>query len=259
MPDTLGSNAQFFAHAGHAELSAGSTRNEDRPRVQRPTHHAPAGHPIPLASQLRYDQLLDYIARRPSGAILEIGVARAANTLRMLAFADWLGGRPRYTGIDLFGLLTDDLFEHSFCSAAKRPLSLEATRSALRHMLGDLIASRITLFEGFSHEVLPRLIDAGQKYHLIFIDGGHSVEDVGRDWQLSQKLLQRGGVIVFDDYPNWGVRPTVEAIDPTMWTVRVLPHRDTFRNHRLDDDPAMFRHHQLVEVRRRDDIENPGK
>jgi len=255
MPDTLGSDARFFAHAGHAGV-AGSAPPEGCPRVQRPTHHAPAGHPIPLASHLRYDQLLDYIAQRPSGGILEIGVARAANTLRMLAFADWLGGRPRYTGIDLFGLLTDDLFDHSFCSASKRPLSLEQTRLALRRMLGDPIASRIALFEGFSHEVLTRLIDQGQTYHLIFIDGGHSVDDVGRDWQLSQKLLERGGVIVFDDYPNWGVRPTVESIDQKAWSVRVLPHRDTFKNHRLDEDPTLFRHHQLVEVRRRDECEN---
>ena len=43
---------------------------------------------IPLASSLRYDQLLAYIAERPTHSIVEIGVARAANTMQMLAFAN---------------------------------------------------------------------------------------------------------------------------------------------------------------------------
>jgi hypothetical protein len=199
---------------------------------------------------MRYDQLLHYLAQRPSARILEIGVARAANTLRMLAFADWLGGSPQYTGIDLFGLLTDELFDHSYCSASKRPMTVENTRALLLTMLGARIASRIELLQGFSYDVLPRLIAEGREYDLIFIDGGHSYDDVRSDWRHCQQLLADGGVIVFDDYPNWGVGPTVAEIDQTKWRVRVLPHRDTFQNHRLDEDPSPVRHHQLVEVRR---------
>jgi predicted O-methyltransferase YrrM len=204
-----------------------------------------------LASGLRYDQLLPYIAERPSLSILEIGVARGANTLRMLAFADWLGGRPQYTGIDLFALLTDELFDASYCSLAKRPLSVDATLAQLRKYLGDEIAQRIELIEGFSHDVLPQLILAGRKYDLIFIDGGHSRDDVNRDWNHAQQLLAPEGVVVFDDYPNWGVGPTVHSIDLSRWNVRILPKRDTFQNHRTDEDPSPVRHHQLAEARRR--------
>jgi hypothetical protein len=221
------------------------------PLVQRPTHHTPASRAIPLASGLRYDQLLAYIAERPSLSILEIGVARAANTMRMLAFADWLGGKPRYTGIDLFGSLTDQQFEKSYCSANKRPMSRDATLANLRLLLGDDIAGRIELLEGLSHNVLPRLLARGRKYDLIFIDGGHSYEDVSSDWLSCQQLLAPGGTIAFDDYPNWGVGPTVAEIDPARWQVRVLPQRDSFQNHRTDEDPSPVRHHQLVEARRR--------
>lgn len=227
------------------------TPAEALPFVKRPSHYAPAGTPVPLASGLRYDQLLNYVAERPSLSILEIGVARAANTLRMMAFADWLGGQPYYTGVDLFGQLTDEQFAHSFCSVNKRPLSVENTKAFLLVYLGEPIVRRIELLEGYSHDVLPKLIDAGRKYDLIFIDGGHSRADVNRDWLNSQRLLNPGGTIVFDDYPNWGIGPTVHSIDQTKWNVRVLPHRDTFQNHRTDEDPSPVRHHQLVEAKRR--------
>jgi predicted O-methyltransferase YrrM len=250
MPDALHSGADFNGCAP-ARLAIGSQPPVATPPVKRPARYAPAGHPIPLASGLRYDQLLDYIAAHPSLRILEIGVARAANTLRMLAFADWLGGRPRYTGIDLFGLLTDELFDQSYCSASKRPLSAAATMAQLTNLLGGEIAARIELLEGFSYDVLPRLIADNRQYDLIFIDGGHSYDDVSKDWRYCQQLLAPGGVIVFDDYPNWGIKPTVDQIDRAHWHVRVLPHRDTFQNHRTDDDPSPLRHHQLVEVRRR--------
>lgn len=245
-----------LAHAGAAAHRFGlagivGQQAAVAPQVARPAQHAPAGQPIPLASGLRYDQLLAYIAERPSLSILEIGVARAANTLRMLAFADWLGGKPHYTGIDLFGLIDDRLFEESYCSAAKRPVSVEATMSHLQAMLGAEISGRIELFEGFSHDVLPALVDDERQYDLIFIDGGHSHEAVSSDWRDCQRLVAPRGTIVFDDFPNWGVGPVVAAIDQEKWEVRVLPHRDTFKNHRLDEDPAPLRHHQLVAARRR--------
>lgn len=236
--------------AGTAGL-AGAPIAAATPVVQRPAHYAPAGVPIALASGLRYDQLLNYVAQQPSLAILEIGVARGANTLRMMAFADWLGGKPHYTGIDLFDQLTDEQFERSYCSAAKRPISINATMQQFRSLLGDAIAQRIELLQGYSHDVLPDLILNGRKYDLIFIDGGHSLDDVNRDWNHAQQLLAPGGTIVFDDYPNWGVGPTVHTIELTKWNVRILPHRDTFQNHRTDEDPSPLRHHQLVEARRR--------
>ncbi len=249
MSHAFPSSSDFATH-GNVQLRADAGQIGS-PRVARPREHAPNGRPISLSSTLRYDQLLDYIARRPNLSILEIGVARAANTLRMLAFADWLGGRPRYTGIDLFGLLTDELFEDSYCSQAKRPVSVEMTKAHLRLFLGEAMMADVELLEGFSHDVLPQLVAASRRYDLIFIDGGHSHECVTSDWQFAQQLLAKDGTIVFDDYPNWGVGTTVQAIDLAQWNVQVLPQRDTFQNHRTDEDPSPLRHHQLVAAQRR--------
>jgi predicted O-methyltransferase YrrM len=216
-------------------------------RLQR--EHAPAGTPIPLASGLRYDQLLEYVAAAPSLEILEIGVARGANALRMLALADLLGGKPHYTGVDLFDRLSDELLRDEFVSPAKRPLSRQQTWEHLRERLGADIARRVRLLEGFSSEVLPTLRAEGARFDLLFIDGGHSLEAVKADWQECERLVSPGGTIVFDDYPNWGVRAVVESIDQTRWSVRILPHVDSFRNTPTADDPTSLRHHQLVEVR----------
>ena len=207
---------------------------------------------IRLKSGLRYDQLLQYVERNPSLSILEIGVARAANTLRMMAYADRLGGTPKYVGIDLFGSLTPEQFEESFCHENKRPQTREQTMDMLRKMLGPQIALRIMLLEGLSNDVLPQLRRQDLCFDLIFIDGGHSYEMVRSDWNWCQNLLAPGGTIVLDDYPNWGIGPTVHEIDSTRWNVRILPHTDVFQNHRTDENPEAFRRHQLVEVTRRE-------
>lgn len=213
--------------------------------------HTPHQTPIALTCGLRYDQLLAYIERHPSLSILEIGVARGAAAVRMMARADQLGGTARYAGIDLFGSLTPEQLAKSYCIEAKRPLSRGETMEMFRQQLGPDIALRMTLFEGRSDGVLPELIRQRFKYDLIFIDGDHSYEGVAGDWRMCQELLAEGGAAVFDDFPNWGVPGAIAEIDRTRWNIRILPQIDVFSNHRTDETSAPYRMHQLVEVTRR--------
>lgn len=217
--------------------------------VTVPTH-SPAGRPIPLACGKRYDQLLSYIAQKPSLSVLEIGVARADNLLRMMAFADYHGGAPNYVGVDLFGSVDDTIFQREIRTPNKRPMTRAETMDLVREMLGEEIAVRVTLLEGFSGDILRELARAELKFDLIFIDGGHSYEVARDDWEQSQHLLAEDGVIVFDDYPNYGVGRVVREIDPTRWQVRVLEKTDRFTNIFRDLDPAAELDFQLVEVRR---------
>lgn len=221
------------------------------PSAGAPREHAPMGRSISLRSGLRYDQLLAYVEARPSLSILEIGVARAANALRLLAFADALGGAPHYCGIDLFGQLTPEQLSVSYCHDAKRPGTLAETRQWLEQMLGPAIAGRIKLLEGWSHEVLPVLRQRGALYDLIFVDGGHDYAAVSSDWEHCRHLVAPGGVVVFDDFPNWGVAGAIAEIDRDQWNVRILDQADLFENHRRDENPARRRMHLLVEVSRR--------
>lgn len=213
--------------------------------------HAPHETPIALTCGMRYDQLLAYIERKPSLSILEIGVARGAAALRMMAYADKLGGTARYAGIDLFGSLTPEQLANSFCIEAKRPLTRGETMDMFRQQLGPGVALRMTLFEGRSAAVLPELARQGFQYDLIFLDGDHSYEGVAGDWRICPSLLAADGVVVFDDFPNWGVPGAIAEIDRTQWNIRILPHIDVFSNHRTDESTAPYRMHQLVEVTRR--------
>ncbi len=194
---------------------------------------------------------MGYIAANPSLSILEIGVAQAANAMRMMAFADCLGGKPRYVGVDLFGSLTEELFVREVRAKKKRPRTRAETMDLLRETLGEDIALRMTLLEGFSRDVLAELINAKMQFDLIFIDGGHSYDVVRDDWEKSQQLLAPGGVIVFDDYPNYGVGRLVHEIDPNLWDARVLEKTDRFQNIFRDLDPAPELDFQLVQVLRR--------
>lgn len=199
----------------------------------------------------RYDQLLPYIAARPSLSILEIGVAQGHNLMRMMAFADSLGGTPKYVGIDLFGSLSDEIYESDIRTPNKRPMTRSETMDRVREMLGDEIAMRVTLLEGYSGEVLAELRRAGLQFDLIFIDGGHSYEVVRDDWRQSGELLAPGGTIVFDDYPNYGVGRLVREIDFAQWDVRVLKMTDRFKNVFQDLDPAPELDFQFVQAVRR--------
>lgn len=207
---------------------------------------------IPLWCGARYDHLLAaYIAPRPSLSILEIGVARASTAMRMLAFADALGGRPQYTGIDPFELNTVRSDGESLVSDEKRPRTRAETKALLHRALGPEIASRVDLRTGYSRDVLPVLRQEGRRYDLIFIDGGHSYDDVHGDWEHCQHLLAPGGTAVLDDYPNWGVLPAVADIDRRQWRVRVLEHHDLFQAVEPSDDyPTHRRMFHLVEVTR---------
>jgi len=53
-----------------------------------------------------------------------------------------------------------------------------------------------------SETVLPRLVQQGQVFDLIFIDGNHSFEHVFVDAFYSERLLKEGGILYFDDN-NW--------------------------------------------------------
>jgi predicted O-methyltransferase YrrM len=70
-------------------------------------------------------------------------------------------------------------------------------------------ASRVRKLVGTTHEILPRLVQEGQPFELVYVDASHAALDVLADVALSWQLLAPGGVMIFDDYG-----PTPPAEDP---------------------------------------------
>ncbi len=114
---------------------------------------------------------------KPDLRYLEIGVFEGRSVLWML---DNILTHPsaRLTGIDLF---PDDL-EQRFRANLDRS--------------GQ--AAKATVLKGRSQHVLRRLDP--ESFDIIYIDGGHTADNVLADLVLSWDLLKPGGLVILDDY-----------------------------------------------------------
>ena len=67
----------------------------------------------------------------------------------------------------------------------------------------------VRVLKGRSLDQLPSLIETGEQFDIIYIDGSHATLDVLLDVTLCWRLLPRGGLLIFDDY--WYRRPDLGA------------------------------------------------
>ena len=76
--------------------------------------------------------------------------------------------------------------------------------------------ARLTKRKGSSMLVLSQLLDEQQKFDVIYVDGSHFADDVLTDGINAWRLLNEGGVLIFDDFiwdyypraranPNWAI------------------------------------------------------
>jgi cephalosporin hydroxylase len=56
--------------------------------------------------------------------------------------------------------------------------------------------------EAYSAFELPRLLEAGMRFGLVYVDGSHLFEDVFVDAYFITRMLAEGGVVAFDDSSN---------------------------------------------------------
>ena len=74
----------------------------------------------------------------------------------------------------------------------------------LHNMSEHIESGKCIHHRGMSKDILPKLINEGHQFDLIFVDGSHVSCDVMIDAMLSYLLLKPGGILVFDDYV-WGL------------------------------------------------------
>lgn len=118
---------------------------------------------------------------------LEIGSFEGGS----LAFVySLLDGDVRITAIDQFA---------DYSEMPGRRLSVvEETFTANVATMGATEAVR--KLKGRSLDHLPKLIDAGERFDLIYIDGSHHALDVMLDAVMAWRLLAPSGLMIFDDY-----------------------------------------------------------
>ncbi len=169
----------------------------------------------------RYDQLLQEIDTLHPKTILEIGTNDGINAARLFQRASQYRDDVAYFGFDLFESMNDATFLQEFSLAAP-------SQEKVDKFLGRNGCLRRQLFAGNTIETLRSKKAQLPKMDLVFIDGGHSQETVASDWMNVQDLLHARSVVFFDDYPNWGIGPVVDAIDREHWDVQIMPIEDIF-------------------------------
>ena len=112
---------------------------------------------------------------------------------------------------------------------------MEFCGKAFPPSMGDVFkriqrATKVTpnLWKGNTLSTLPEVVEKGliPIPHLIFIDGGHSVETIGSDWDSIQPIIGPETVIIFDDWfqppkEKVGSRSILENLAPE-WKVEVF-------------------------------------
>lgn len=68
--------------------------------------------------------------------------------------------------------------------------------------------------QGYSLDLLPKLIALGHSYDCVYVDGSHDGKDVLADAVLADLLLAPGGLLVFDDY-RWGLHRQLPELHGT--------------------------------------------
>lgn len=130
---------------------------------------------------------------------LEVGLAAAGSCLAIASFYRETLAEPqcRHSVIDPF--------QTSYWDR----IGIEAIRQA---GLEDYIEVR----EGLSCFELPKMLETGRQFDLVYVDGSHLVEDVFIDAYFVVRLLSNEGIVAFDDCRNSHVAKVISFIRTTL-------------------------------------------
>jgi predicted O-methyltransferase YrrM len=96
------------------------------------------------------------------------------------------------------------------------PFQADFHSQGLRVLEEAGLAGFVSHLGGHSSLELPKLIEAGASFDLIYIDGSHFFEDVFVDAYFSAKLLRVGGTMLFDDSSRTQVLKVVRFVRANM-------------------------------------------
>ncbi|NEQ07435.1 MULTISPECIES: class I SAM-dependent methyltransferase [unclassified Moorena] len=134
------------------------------------------------------------LAKRPHKT-LEIGLAYGGSALAILA--------------SLQEIHKDNNFLHT----AIDPFQKKSWKnSALTVLKAENLSQQFRFIEDFSYLSLPQLVKSKEKFYLIYVDGSHLFEDVFIDFYYSTLLLEKDGIILFDDCADSHVRKLIKFI-----------------------------------------------
>lgn len=183
---------------------------------------------------VRYSKILDEIRELKASRILEVGTWNGDRAIKMLEASRSVCEESFYYGFDLFEEIDKETSELEF--NVKTP----SLRSEVEKKLINWIAGRsglhFSLVRGFSSKTIPFFAQiCPVKLDFVWIDGGHSIETIGKDWKNCLSLVRSGGVILLDDYYSeiskeitgrFGCNQLVDKIESEGFQVELFEEKD---------------------------------
>lgn len=120
-----------------------------------------------------------YLSRLESPKVLEIGLDRGVTTIPLMVFMTRCHASYEFVGIDV---------------AVQEQLQI-----TLRN-IDKTPDHRVRLLQENSLKVLPRLVDADEKFDVVLIDGDHNYYTVQKELQHLEALTKSTSLVVIDDY-----------------------------------------------------------
>lgn len=177
-----------------------------------------------------YADLLQCAFESRCSTIVDIGTYQGIHARHLIQTGRIFhrASRIRYFGFDLFETQTKEQRERESSPEAPCRAEVEARLQKL--------GVNVRLYAGNTRDTLPAAATAIGKADLVVIDGGHSFDTVESDWNNVRGLMHERTVVVFDDYyPDEGFRPPgcgcqklIDALDRSVYDVKLLPHIDEF-------------------------------
>lgn len=138
---------------------------------------------IPKGSRNIFVNVLELLRTKEKPMILEIGTFVGTSIIEMLKILP-----------NAIGFAIDNWkIEKKECNYEK-----DIKSTFLENV--KISGKNITLFEGESNKVLRYLLNNGERFDLIYVDGSHKLLDVVSDLILSWEILKSGGILAIDDY-----------------------------------------------------------
>jgi hypothetical protein len=137
---------------------------------------------------MRYDQILKVIDLIKPQSIVEIGTWSGDNAVRMIRQASQYHPSITYTGYDLFEDATAETDAEEF--NVKRHNQMAYVKEKI---LDNCPNVKVELIKGNTRQTL---LTNPPKGDFAYIDGGHSLETIGKDYAACRHIP----VILFDDY-----------------------------------------------------------
>ena len=169
---------------------------------------------------LHYKELLELCRNHGKSffRIFEFGTCNGETAYAMIKLA---GERIpecniEYTGLDLFDATKPDIRDMEASGGYVAP-SIDSVYNYLETLTGADITLLCHNSRNYAHGI--------DKYDLIYIDGGHSLDTVAADWENAKNMMTPESVVIFDDYfdeiPWIGCKVLIDGLNRHIYDVKL--------------------------------------